>query len=60
MIMVQPLMIIRACIAFKLAHPCFLRVMMVQKSFQVKIKEKNQIEKVSHTKAPVVIYSLLK
>jgi hypothetical protein len=34
--------------------------MMVQKSFQVKIKEKNQIEKVSHTKAPVVIYSLLK
>jgi hypothetical protein len=59
MTMVQPLMIMRICIGFKLFHPCFLRVMMVQKSFQVKMAEKNQIEIVSVAKAPVLIHNLL-
>jgi hypothetical protein len=55
MIMVHPLMMRRICMGFKLVHPIFFRVMTVQKSFHVKMREKNQIETVSVNKVPVRI-----
>ena len=45
----------RICMGFKLVHPIFFRVMTVQKSFHVKMREKNQIETVSVNKVPVRI-----
>jgi hypothetical protein len=56
---VQPLMIMRICMEVKFFQPILLRVMTVQKSFQVNIKEKNQIEMVSVAKVPVVIHCWL-
>jgi len=56
MTIVQPLMTRRICMGFKFVHPIFFRVMTVQKSFHVKMREKNQIETVSVNRVPVRIH----